>query len=78
VQVLIKSELRFFSYVEKKREAIVTVFILCAVLRAIVEDSPTVPTLLTDYILKGNLRSVWKNFDRKKRLCLHPFYFIIF
>lgn len=23
------------------------------VLRAIVEDSPTVPTLLTDYILKG-------------------------
>jgi hypothetical protein len=26
-----------------------------AVLRAIVEDSPTVPTLLTDYILKGNI-----------------------
>jgi hypothetical protein len=28
-----------------------------AVLRAIVEDSPTVPTLLTDYILKGNIFS---------------------
>lgn len=27
---------------------------LFAVLKAISEDSPTVPTLLTDYILKGN------------------------
>ena len=28
-------------------------FLIKSVLRAIVEDSPTVPTLLTDYILKG-------------------------
>lgn len=26
---------------------------ICVVLKAISEDSPTVPTLLTDYILKG-------------------------
>nr|CAH0103277.1 unnamed protein product [Daphnia galeata] len=30
-----------------------TVQVLIKILRAIVEDSPTVPTLLTDYILKG-------------------------
>jgi len=28
-------------------------FFFIAVLKAINEDSPTVPTLLTDYILKG-------------------------
>lgn len=47
LQVLIKSEYNF----SRMQFRVLTVYFV-AVLRAINEDSPTVPTLLTDYILK--------------------------
>lgn len=59
VQVLIKSKpwprkqrWTLFFFLLFLTSTSYSVFIV--VLRAIVEDSPTVPTLLTDYILKGN------------------------
>lgn len=33
--------------------SVLTFCLFCLVLQAINDDSPTVPTLLTDYILKG-------------------------
>lgn len=48
LQILIKSKLIKNLTLKK-----LTFFF--SVLKAINEDSPTVPTLLTDYILKGNL-----------------------
>ena len=52
LQVLIKSELDRFDLKAKKKIEIFSSLSCVSVLKAINEDSPTVPTLLTDYILK--------------------------
>lgn len=77
LQVLIKSK---SSLSNEKKTIFFKLFFSCvihSVLRAIVEDSPTVPTLLTDYILKGTLTAPEQIliFPRKNWLIFHFFFF---
>lgn len=56
----------YFHYqhkLKKKKtfDLVINEFIIFSVLKAINEDSPTVPTLLTDYILKGNFKKLKVN-----------------